>query len=115
MEGESGPYSEVTGKALLKHAEKYAAALAGEAAVKARPIAAVAPTRMEELGVDAAVDGACAYTPEEQKRTGYDGEYFLIMNRGYRNVVVAAVAFKPFTREKAAAEGPALLKGLNYY
>ena len=113
-EGEAGPYGEITKKALFKHATKYATALAGEPAIKAMPLRYAAPTLVEHFAADAGVDGAYAYTAEERERTGYDGEYFLILNRGYRNVVAAAVAFRPFSREKALTEGPAFLEGLTF-
>jgi len=99
---------------LFEHARAYAEKIAGKAAVEGRPPAYVAPSRLELFGLDAGVDGCYRYTPEEQKRTGYEGEYFVFYNRGYRNVVLAAVAFKPFDAERARQVGPELLQSLTF-
>jgi hypothetical protein len=99
---------------LFEHARTYAEEIAGKAALEGRPPAYVAPSRLEALGVDAGVDGCYRYTPEEQKRTGYEGEYFIFYNRGYRNVVLAVVAFKPFDAERARAKAPELLQSLTF-
>lgn len=111
---EDNYYGQVEKQALFAHARAYAEGIAGKAAVEGRPPAYVAPSRLEMLGVDAGVDGCYRYTPEEQKRTGYEGEYFVFYNRGYRNVILLAVAFKPFDADAARQVAPELLASLTF-
>ena len=93
---------------LFAHARAYAEGVAGKAAVEAAPPAYVAPTRLEGSSADVGVEGCYRYTGEERARQGYDGEYFVFLGRGYGNVVLMSVAFKPFEREKDLPRGRAL-------
>jgi hypothetical protein len=92
-------------KLLFAHAEDYAERVAGKAAVEAAPLAYVAPSRLEANSSDAGVEGCYRYTAEERERQDSDGEYFVFLGRGYDNVVLASVAFRPFSRERALAAG----------
>ena len=99
---------------LFAHARAYAEGIAGEAAVEAAPLAAVAPTRLEANAADVGVEGCYRYTGEERARQGFDGEYFVFIGRGYNNVVLVSVAFKPFARENALARGRELADTLRF-
>ncbi|UCH78232.1 MAG: hypothetical protein JSU81_11010 [Candidatus Coatesbacteria bacterium] len=90
---------------LFARAQAYAERLAGKAAVEATPLAYVGPSRLETSLSDVGVEGCYRYTAPERERQGFDGEYFLLLGRGYGNAVMVSVAFKPFTREKALARG----------
>ena len=101
-------------KLLFAHAKAYAERLAGKAALEAAPPAYVAASRLGSSLADAAVEGCYRYTAGERERQRYDGEYFVFLGRGYDNVVLASVAFKPFAREKALARGRELTDGLRF-
>ncbi len=100
--------------ALFKHAEEYGKEAAGEGALSARPLAAVAPSALEAVGADNGVEGCYAFTPEQKKRQRYEGEYFLFLGRGYENVVLFSVAFRPFNRDAALVEGRKLAASLTF-
>jgi hypothetical protein len=99
---------------LFAHTRAYAEGIAGKAAVEAAPPAYVAPTRLEFSGADVGTEGCYRYTAEERARQGFDGEYFVFLGRGYGNVVLASVAFRPFAREAAPARGRALVATLRF-
>ncbi len=101
-------------KMLFAHAEEYAERVMDKAAVEAAPLAYVAPSRLEASSSDAGVEGCCRYKAEERERQGYDGEYFVFLGRGYDNVVLASVAFKPFSRERALPAGRELVAALRF-
>jgi len=99
---------------LFAHARAYAEAVAGKAAVEEAPLAYVAPTRLEANAADVGIEGCYRYTGEEAARQGFDGEYFVFIGRGYGNVVLVSVAFKPFAREENPARGRALADALRF-
>jgi hypothetical protein len=99
---------------LLAHARAYAEGIAGKAAAEAAPLAFVAPARLAASGADVGIEGCYQYTGEERARQGFDGEYFVFLGRGYGNVVLASVAFRPFAREAARARGRALVETLRF-
>ena len=99
---------------LFAHARAYAEGIAGGAAVEAAPLAYVGPTRLEGSSADVGVEGYYRYTGEERARQGYDGEYFVFLGRGYGNVVLVSVVFKPFAHEKGLARGRALADTLRF-
>jgi hypothetical protein len=101
-------------KLLFAHAEDYAERVAGKAAVAASPLAYVATSRLEASSSDAGAEGCYRYKAEERERQGYDGEYFVFLGRGYDNVVLASVAFKPFSRERALVVGRKLVDELRF-
>jgi hypothetical protein len=101
-------------KLLFAHAEGYAESVASKAALEGAPLAYVAPSRLEVSSSDAGVEGCYRYTAEERERQGYDGEYFVFLGRGYDNVILASVAFRPFSREKALTAGRELVGTLRF-
>jgi hypothetical protein len=101
-------------KLLLAHARAYAEGIAGKAAVEEARVAYVAPARLEPNGADVGIEGCYRYTGEERARQGFDGEYFVFIGRGYGNVILVSVAFKPFAREEALAQGRKLADTLRF-
>lgn len=99
---------------LFAHAKVYAEHIAGAAAPEATPLAYVAPSSLAASLADVGVEGCYRYTAEERAREGYDGEYFVFVGRGYSNVVLLSVAFKPFDREGALSKGRTLAATLNF-
>ncbi len=95
-------------KLLFAHAKAYAERITDKAALEATPPAYVAPSRLEANLADVGVEGCYRYTAEERERQGYDGEYFFFIGRGYDNVVLVSIAFKPFTRKEGLIRGPEL-------
>jgi hypothetical protein len=101
-------------KLLFSHAEAYAERIAGKAALEAAPPAYVAPSALEVSLADVGVEGCYRFTAAERARQGYDGEYFVFLGRGYDNVVLMSVAFKPFEREAALLKVRALAATLSF-
>jgi len=101
-------------KLLFAHARGYAEGIAGKAAVEAAPLAYVAPSALEANLADVGVEGCYRYKAEARERRRYDGEYFVFVGRGYDNVVLMSVAFKPFSRERALARGRELVAALRF-
>ncbi len=101
-------------KLLFAHAKAYAERITDKAALEATPPAYVAPSRLEANLADVGVEGCYRYTAAEREREGYDGEYFVFIGRGYDNVVLASVAFKPFKREGALLKGRELAAALKF-
>ncbi len=101
-------------KLLFAHAKAYAERITDKAALEATPLAYVAPSRLEASLADVGVEGCYRYTAEARERQGYDGEYFVFVGRGYDNVVLMSVAFKPFKREGALLKGRNLAAALSY-
>lgn len=99
---------------LFAHAETYAERVAGKAALEAAPPAYLAPSRLEASLADVGVEGCYRYKAEERERQGYDGEYFVFLGRGYDNVILASVAFRPFSRERSLAAGRKLVDKLRF-
>lgn len=95
-------------KLLFAHAKAYAERVAGKAALEAAPLAYVAPSRLMASLADVGIEGCYRYVAAEREREGYDGEYFVFVGRGYDNVVLLSVAFKPFTREQGLVRGAEL-------
>jgi hypothetical protein len=89
----------------LAHAQAYAMTLAGEAAAEATPVAFVGSSTLEASFSDIGIEGCYRYAGDERAKEGYDGEYFLLLGRGYNNVVLLSVAFKPFDRAAALQKG----------
>jgi len=112
--GEESFYFAGDRDALSAHAARYAERIAGNAAAEATPLAFVAPSALSVSSADVGIEGCYRYTAEERERQGFDGEYFVFLGRGYNNVVLASVAFKPFARERALKEGRALLASLAF-
>ena len=90
---------------LFAHARAYAEGIAGKAAVEAAPLAYAAPSRLAANLADVGVEGCYRYAGEERERQGFEGEYFVFIGRGYSNVILVSVAFKPFGREGALQKG----------
>lgn len=101
-------------KLLFAHAKAYAERITDKAALEATPPAYVAPSRLEANLADVGVEGCYRYTAKEREREGYDGEYFVFIGRGYDNVVLMSVAFKPFKREGALLKGRNLAAALSF-
>lgn len=101
-------------KLLFAHAEAYAERITDKAALEAAPPAYVAPSALEASLADVGVEGCYRFTAAERARQGYDGEYFVFLGRGYDNVVLMSVAFKPFEREAALLKGRALAPTLSF-
>jgi hypothetical protein len=101
-------------KLLFAHAKAYAERITDKATLEAAPPAYVAPSRLEANMADVGVEGCYRYTAAEREREGYDGEYFVFIGRGYDNVVLMSVAFKPFSRERALARGRELVNTLRF-
>lgn len=99
---------------LFAHARAYAENIAGPAAVEEAPLAYVAPTRLEPNAADVGIEGCYRYTGDERTRQGFDGEYFVFIGRGYGNVILVSVAFKPFAREEGLQRGRALADTLRF-
>jgi hypothetical protein len=101
-------------KRLFYHAKAYGERLAGAAALEAAPLAYVAPSSLGASLADVGIEGCYRYTAEARAREGYDGEYFVFVGRGYNNVVLLSVAFKPFEREGALLKGRTLATTLSF-
>lgn len=101
-------------KLLFAHARAYAEGIAGKGAVAGAPLGAVAPSRLEANAADVGIEGCYRYTGEERARQGFDGEYFAFIGRGYGNVVLVSVAFKPFARGENLERGRALADTLRF-
>ena len=99
---------------LFAHAKAYGERIAGNAALEVAPLAYVAPSSLGASLADVGVEGCYRYTADERERQGSDGEYFVFVGRGYDNVVLMSVAFKPFEREGALLKGRTLAAALSF-
>jgi len=107
-------YGESDARAFFKHAEEYAREIGGEAALKSHPLAVVPASTRDQVYADEGYEGCFAYAPDMYEKTGFEGEYFVMYQRGFENAVLVSVAFKPFDREAALLTGRRLAEGFHY-
>jgi len=98
-------------RSFYNFARSYGVGIAGEAAVDAFPPLFI-PT--DYSGGGWGVEGCYAYNPELRAETGYEGEYFAFIERGYRNILVVSLAFRPFVRDVAYRQGIEVVKSLRF-